>query len=172
MWNTATPGSGRTLPTCGPDSRLERAAWRRLAEAGASVDDPALGVVLAGAGSAHQPANESVENTAGRWWSQSVWPAARAAFAAAVAPTVPQAIDELHAVGARRIAIGAWFLAPGLLPDRVIAQACAHTRAPLVAAPLADAPEVAELVAQRYTTALATREHGGERRSTPALRTC
>ncbi|MER2224067.1 MAG: hypothetical protein ABS976_21020, partial [Rhodococcus sp. (in: high G+C Gram-positive bacteria)] len=41
----------------GPDRRLERAAWRRLAEAGVPERDPELGVVLAGAGSAHAPAH-------------------------------------------------------------------------------------------------------------------
>ena len=143
----------RTASVLGPDPRLERAAWRRLSEAGASADDPELGVILAGAGSSHAPANRLVHDVAARWHARAHWTGARAAFAAAAEPDVPGAIASLRAEGARRFAIGSWFLAPGLLPDRIIRLAREHTDSPLIAAPMADDRGVAELVLQRYDDA-------------------
>ncbi|MHA6802847.1 sirohydrochlorin chelatase [Salinifilum ghardaiensis] len=148
----------RIAEVLGPDPRLERAAWRRLAAAGAEAGDPELGVVLAGAGSSHPPANRIVEEVTERWCTTSAWPDAAAAFAAAAEPTVPQAIARLRAAGARRIAVGAWFLAPGLLPDRILEQARAEDPEALLAAPMADDAEVAALVLARYRAALAAPE--------------
>lgn len=145
----------------GPDPRLDRAAWRRLAEAGATAEDPELGVLLAGAGSSHQPANQLVTDTAQRWHVRSSWSGAVAAFAAAAEPTVPRAIETLRSAGARRIAVGSWFLAPGLLPDRIVEQAREHADVSVLAAPMADDREVAELVLDRYTAALAAADRPG-----------
>ncbi|QGK69268.1 sirohydrochlorin chelatase [Allosaccharopolyspora coralli] len=139
----------------GPDGRLEDAAWGRLAETGVDLDDPALGVLLAGAGSSHQPANRLVADVAGRWGGRAPWAGASAAFAAAAAPDVPAAVAALRARGARRFALASWFLAPGLLPDRVVTALHEHTTEPAVAAPMGAAPEVADLVADRYRAAVA-----------------
>lgn len=135
----------------GPDPRLESAALRRLAQAGAEFGDPELGVVLAGAGSSHAPANEAVAAVARRWARHSGWAGVEVAFAAADPRDVPGAVARLRARGAKRIAVGSWFLAPGLLPDRVAAQAGDA----VVAAPLGDDVEVAQLIIDRYTEALA-----------------
>ncbi|WP_460962268.1 sirohydrochlorin chelatase [Parasphingorhabdus pacifica] len=137
----------------GPDPALERAALRRLAEAGADPNDPDLGVVLAGAGSSHAPANRLVADVAHRWTSRHTWAGAVAAFAAAADPDVPGAVAELRAAGARRFAIGSWFLAPGLLPDRIMRHARECANDPVLAAPMADDPDLAELVVRRYTEA-------------------
>ncbi|TCO50824.1 sirohydrochlorin chelatase [Actinocrispum wychmicini] len=138
----------------GPDPRLESAALRRLTAAGVRFDDPALGVVLAGAGSSDNRANASVAAMAQRWSAQTGWAGAIAAFAATVQPDVPAAIAKLRARGAERIAVASWFLAPGLLPDRVYT--AAHDAAPdvLLADPLGADPGVAELVLQRYDDTL------------------
>lgn len=144
----------RIAEVLGPDPRLERAAWRRLAEAGADAADPELGVLLAGAGSSHPPANRLVAEVAERWRTSSAWPDAVAAFAAAAEPTVAQAVARLRAAGARRIAVGSWFLAPGLLPDRILEQARTEIPQALLAAPMADDGEVAALVLERYRAAL------------------
>lgn len=138
----------------GPDPRLDAAAWRRLAEVGASPEDPELGVVLAGAGSSHAPANELVSDVAARWQERTAWAGAVAAFAAAADPAVPAAVAALRRRGARRIAVASWFLAPGLLPDRVIGHARDHVDDPLIADPMADDPGVADLVLDRYAQAL------------------
>ncbi|MGP4016398.1 sirohydrochlorin chelatase [Saccharopolyspora sp. 5N708] len=139
----------------GPDPRLDEAAWRRMAEAGVSADDPDLGVILAGAGSSHAPANRLVSAVAARWQAKASWAGASAAFAAAAEPGVPAAIEALRARGARRFAVGSWFLAPGLLPDRISSLAREYAADPLIAAPMADDVGVADLVLQRYTDTLA-----------------
>ncbi|WP_394613037.1 sirohydrochlorin chelatase [Lentzea sp. JNUCC 0626] len=135
----------------GPDPRLESAALRRLSEAGVSFGDPSLGVVLAGAGSSHAPANEAVALVARRWARESGWAGVEPAFASIASPTVPEAVARLKARGAARIAVASWFLAPGLLPDKVASLAPDA----VVARPLGDDVEVAQLVLDRYDSALA-----------------
>lgn len=138
----------RVADVLGPDPRLESVAFRRLVAAGADPDDAKLGVVLAGAGSSQASANAAVARVAASWG----WPA-MAAFAAAADPDVPTAISALRAEGARRIAIGSWFLAPGLLPDRVARLALAAEPDALVAAPLGADAQVADIVLRRYAAA-------------------
>ena len=139
----------RLADVLGPDPRLAAVALRRLVDAGASPGDSRLGVVLTGAGSSHQPANAAVHDVAARWARRTSWAGAVAAFAAATGPTVPAAIASLRARGARRIAVGSWFLAPGLLPDRV-RHAAGHVSRAMIAEPLGADPAVAEVVLDRY----------------------
>ncbi|WP_156757726.1 sirohydrochlorin chelatase [Actinokineospora pegani] len=130
----------------GPDARLEAAALRRLGEAGVAPGDPSVGVVLAGTGSSHAPANARVAEVARRWSAAHGWAGVRPAFASAE-PGVPAAVAALRARGAERIAVASWFLAPGLLPDRVRDLAGPDA---VVAEPLGAAEEVADLVVDRY----------------------
>ncbi|MGH3629614.1 MAG: sirohydrochlorin chelatase, partial [Sciscionella sp.] len=51
----------------GPDPRLETVALHRLAQAGVDPADEDFGVLLAGAGSSHAPANAAVASVARRW---------------------------------------------------------------------------------------------------------
>jgi sirohydrochlorin ferrochelatase len=138
----------------GPDPRLESAALRRLTSAGVRFDDPSLGVVLGGAGSSDARANASVTAIAKRWGAESGWAGAVAAFAAAVQPDVPAAIARLRAKGATRFAVASWFLAPGLLPDRIYAAAREADPDVIIADPLGADPGVAELVLHRYDEAI------------------
>ncbi|MDQ3990406.1 MAG: sirohydrochlorin chelatase, partial [Actinomycetota bacterium] len=69
--------------------------------------------------------------------------------ACAARPTVPDAIATLQAAGARRIAVASWFLAPGLLPDKVTRLAT-KAGAAMLADPLGADAAVAQLVADRY----------------------
>jgi sirohydrochlorin ferrochelatase len=134
----------------GPDDRLSSVALHRLSAAGADLSDPGLGVVLAGAGSSHAPANAAVADVAASWARRFGVAGVRAAFASSAEPDVPTAMAALRAGGARRIAVASWFLAPGRLPDRVAALA---GPAAVVAEPLGAAPELAELVFDRYLSA-------------------
>lgn len=154
------PGfSVRVADVLGPDRRLERAAWRRLSEAGVPEEDPELGLVLAGAGSSHAPANRLVADVARRWQSDGRWAGAVAAFAAAADPDVPAAVEWLRERGARRFAVGSWFLAPGLLPDRIIGQAREHAGSEvLLAESMTDEDHLVDLVLARYDEALAAAE--------------
>ena len=134
----------------GPDDRLSSVALRRLSAAGADLSDPGLGVVLAGAGSSHAPANAAVADVAASWARRFGVAGVLAAFASSADPDVPTAMAALRAGGARRIAVASWFLEPGRLPDRVAALA---GPAAVVAEPLGAAPELAELVFDRYLSA-------------------
>ncbi|MCA1185849.1 sirohydrochlorin chelatase [Saccharopolyspora sp. 6T] len=155
------PGlSLRTADVLGPDPLLESAALDRLREVGVDGGDPELGVVLAGVGSAHAPANRLVAQVAERWQARHSWAGAVAAFATAAEPDVPAAIARLRERGARRIAVGFWFLAPGLLTDRVVDAARAHAPDALIGAPMAAAGSVAELVLTRYREVLDRTELG------------
>ncbi|GAA0265119.1 sirohydrochlorin chelatase [Saccharothrix mutabilis subsp. mutabilis] len=135
----------------GPSPLLESAALRRLASTGVRSHDRELGVVLAGAGSSHEPANAAVRSIAARWAAGAGWVGVEAAFAAMASPDVPAAVERLRERGAQRIAVASWFLAPGFLPDRVARLAGTD----LVAPPLGADPEVAELIVHRYEAALA-----------------
>ncbi len=134
----------------GPDPRLPDLALRRLRAAGARTDDRSLGVILAGAGSSHPPANAAVSTVATEWARSSGWAGVEAAFASAARPDVPAAAAALRARGARRIAVASWFLAPGRLPDRIAAQAREADPAAVVAEPLGPDPALADLVLDRY----------------------
>lgn len=136
----------------GPDHRLRSAAWRRLLATGVDPADSELGVILAGAGSSHAPANRLVADVATYWQQTTRW-STTAAFAAAAEPDVPAAVASLRDRGARRIAVASWFLAPGLLPDRIIEHALEQVGSPFIAAPMGDDPSVAELVVSRYEEA-------------------
>lgn len=131
---------------------LEPVAFDRLA-AVADVTDPGLGVVLAAVGSSRAAANEAVAALARRWQSRHGFRAV-AAFASAAKPDVPAAVAKLRARGASRIAVASWFLAPGLLPDRIAALAREAEPSVALADCLAGDPRVASLVLERYATAL------------------
>lgn len=138
----------RVAEVLGPDHRLADAVTRRLVAAGIDIADPTVGIVLAGAGSSHKPANDAVSAVARGLTRHTNWAGAVAAFAAAADPDVPAAIAALRARGARTIGIGSWFLAPGRLPDRVIAQATACDPEVRIAQPLGT--DIAEIVIDRY----------------------
>lgn len=133
----------------GPDPRLEVAALRRLAAAGVAPEDPGIGVVLAAAGSQRDASNAAVATVARSWAARTRWRVVPA-FACAAHPTVPDAVTALHATGARNVALAPWFLAPGLLPDKVARLARATDPQTLLAAPLGADDAIASLIAHRY----------------------
>jgi sirohydrochlorin ferrochelatase len=134
----------------GIDPLLEQVALDRLAEAGADLSEPGLGIVLAAVGSSNAPANAAVAALAASW---QAWHGVAVVPAFATAePGVPGAIVELHARGVRRLAVASWFLAPGLLSDRVTTLAVDADPEVLVAAPLGTDPRVGQLVLGRYET--------------------
>lgn len=139
----------------GTDPALCELALRRVRETGEDLDDPRLGVVLAAVGSSHTHANAAVERIAEDWQARHGFLAAPA-FASVAQPDVPAALAALRARGGQRFVVASWFLAPGLLPDRV--RDAAHAAAPgtSVAAPLGAEPVLAEVVLRRYADALAT----------------
>lgn len=141
----------RISDVLGIDS-LEEAAWDRLAETRADLTDPGLGIVLAAVGSSSASANDAVARMARRWQARHPVAGVTPAFAS-TSPDVPAAVARLRARGARRFAVASWFLAPGLLPDRIAAQAVATVPGIPIAPPLGDHQRVVTQILHRYTQA-------------------
>ena len=138
---------GRPL---GPHPLLLRALERRLAGAGtpASAD---TAVVLAAAGSSRPAANAAVARAARLWRG---WRCVVPAYASAASPTPAQAVAELRRRGAPRVVVATYLLAPGLFADQVRERSLA-AGADAVSAALGAAPEVADIVIERYVQAAA-----------------
>ncbi|MGQ4268068.1 sirohydrochlorin chelatase [Nocardiopsis changdeensis] len=172
----------RYAGTLGPHPGLVAAAERRLAEAGATAA-PDTALVVASAGSSDPGANATVESVAAELAARGPWREAVAAFASAARPTPAEAVAAAYARGARRVAVATYLLAPGFFADRVREQAEAVTVAEaeavaevvgpvgsievagaegaagstVVSEALGAAPELAEIVWERYDAALAER---------------
>jgi len=130
---------------------LDLLVWalqRRLDEV---TDGPIDGVVLAAAGTRHVPALGTVDLVADALGAALGVPCL-AGYASGAGRRTGDAVAVLRDAGAERIALSAYFLAPGLLYDRVVAEARA-AGARVAAAAMGDAPEVAELVLRRAEAA-------------------
>ncbi|GAA3769420.1 sirohydrochlorin chelatase [Micromonospora maritima] len=139
-------------PTGGTvDGRLLAGLRRRLAEA--AGDDPGGldAVVLAAAGTRDPAARASVGRVAAALGA-GLGVTCRVSYASAAPPEVGGAVARLRAVGARRVAVAAYFLAPGRFHDGVRA-AARSAGAVAVADPLTDLPEIADLVRRRVDAA-------------------
>ena len=132
----------------GPDPLLVAALERRLAEAGVEPGDSDTAVVLAAAGSTEASSLEAVRALAAGWRGAGWW-AVEPAFASAAEPTVESEVAALRGRGAPRVAVATYLLFPGLFADKLAAAG-----ADVVSAPLADAPEVVQLVLARYDAAV------------------
>jgi len=140
----------------GPDPRLLRALERRLPEV--ALENPAeVGVVLAAAGSSDPAANATIARLAAQWQAGTGWFAVRPAYASGgqgspAGPTPAQAVTELRKAGARRVVVASYLLAPGLFADR-IREASLAAGAAAVSPALGAAPEVADVILDRYQAA-------------------
>ncbi|MGC4867778.1 sirohydrochlorin chelatase [Micromonospora sp. DT53] len=127
-----------------PDPGLLAGLCRRLGETRPGRFDA---LVLAAAGTRDARARRSVGRVADALGVEFGVPC-RVAYASAAPPAAGVAVSRLRASGARRVAVSAYFLAPGLFHDAV-AEAARAAGAVAVAAPLTDAPELVELVLRR-----------------------
>ena len=141
------------------------------------VDTPA--VLVVGRGSTDPDANANVVKTARLLWEGRDYPLAETAFVSLARPDVAEGLERCRLLGAgllgaglpgagllgaglpgaRRIVVARYFLFPGVLPDRVAAQAAAYAAAHpgldiRCADVLGDCDEIAALVYERYTEAL------------------
>jgi sirohydrochlorin ferrochelatase len=141
----------------GPHPGLLRALERRLAEAGQDLARGArhTAVVLAAAGSSDPAANAVITRMAADWQASRGWQAVRPAFASAARPDPAEAVAVLVRSGARRVVLASYLLAPGLFADRV-REAALGAGAAAVSAPLGAAPEVADVLLDRYRQAAAS----------------
>ncbi|NRQ30507.1 sirohydrochlorin chelatase [Nonomuraea sp. NN258] len=136
--------------TLGPHPLLVSALETRLAEAGVPIGDPETAVVLVSAGSSDARANAVIGELARGWARERGWWAVRAAYASAAEPTPAQAVAALRRAGAPRVAVAPYLLAPGFFADKV-ARECG---ADVVADVLGPAPELAEVLLERYAEAV------------------
>ncbi len=162
----------------GPHPGLLHALDRRLAEARAPAvpdvptasyntgDTPTpayspapadTAIVLAAAGSSRPAANAAVARTAAAWQSARGWRAVVPAYASAASPTPGEAVAALLRAGAPRVAVATYLLAPGVFADQV-REASLAAGAEAVSAALGAAPEVADVVVERYLQAVSAAE--------------
>jgi|HubBroStandDraft_5_1064220.scaffolds.fasta_scaffold252663_2 sirohydrochlorin ferrochelatase len=137
----------------GPHPLLRRALTRRLHEADVR-DHARTSVVLAAAGSSDPEANAAIGQLATRWQAEAGWRSVTPAYASAAGPTVTEAVDALRRGGARQVAVATYLLAPGFFADRIRHEAIT-AGAVAVSAALGAAPEVAEVIADRFLAATA-----------------
>jgi sirohydrochlorin ferrochelatase len=145
----------RQADVLGEDDRLVSVLHTRLAELGVSTLDSDVGVLVAAIGSTHSAANARTGQVARKLMAGTQWVGATTAFATGSGPSVAEAAAALRRRGARRMVVAPWFLAPGLLPDRIAKHAAAEGI--LMAAPLGAHPLVAKTVLDRFDEAVAER---------------
>ncbi len=100
----------------GEDRRIIAALRSRLGVHGAD------GLILAAAGTRKTEALAAIEMTAARLGAAEGVPCV-AAYASGAGRSFAEAVELLRSAGARRIAMASYFLAPGVLHDRVLASA-------------------------------------------------
>jgi sirohydrochlorin ferrochelatase len=136
----------------GPEAALLSVIDRRLRDALRSRRVSELdGLVFAAAGSADVRSNAIVARRARQWATHHRLPHV-SAFATAAGPTTAEAIRTLRAQGRRHIAVGSWFLSPGLLFTRQ-AELAYEAGAVAVSEPMGAEPEIAEVALVRYVVA-------------------
>ena len=133
----------------GPEAQLLSVVDRRLRDAlrvrrVAELD----GLVFAAAGSSDIRSNAIVARRARQWATHHRLPCVTA-YATGSGPTAAEAVRTLRSQGRRHIAVGSWFLAPGLLWTRQ-AELALEAGAVAVSAPMGGEPEIAEVVLMRY----------------------
>jgi sirohydrochlorin ferrochelatase len=129
-------------PPIGPHPALTATLAERLAGAGAPADS-STGVVVAAVGSRDPRAAADLARVAA---SLDGWCAV--AVATAAAGDGPATVARLRSAGCARVAVAAYVLAPGLLPDRFV-----EWGADVVTAPLGAVPAVRDVVLARYAGA-------------------
>ena len=108
-------------------------------------------LVLASAGSSDNQANAALTRLARLWGQRHKLPVV-AAFTSAASPTPAEAVLQWRLEGRRHVAVGSFFLAPGVLPDRA-EQTARRAGAVAVSRPLGVSAEVARLILLRYSVA-------------------
>lgn len=116
-------------------------------------------VLLVGRGATDPDANAEVAKVARLLWEGRGYAGAEFCFVSLAEPSVPVALDKIRRIGTDRVVVVPYFLFPGVLPDRVTAQArqfaAGHPRIDVrVAGLIGDCDELAGLVLERYTEAI------------------
>lgn len=110
----------------GEDPALLSVVRQRLSEIGVSPEDDGLGVLVVAVGSSNDTANARTSSVARALSARTRWAGVEVAFATGPQPGVAEAADRLRAGGADRLVIAPWFLAHGIITDRVATHAAAQ----------------------------------------------
>ncbi|ONM48564.1 sirohydrochlorin chelatase [Nocardia donostiensis] len=132
----------------GADPRLVSALRDRVRAACGSHALGSLGVAVAAVGSSSPEANARTARVARLLAAETGW-RTEICFAT-TEPSVGHALSRLRDSGAARMLVAPWFLAPGLLTDRLAAQASAVVHAEVLGAH----PALADIVWDRYDAAV------------------
>ncbi|WP_327141456.1 sirohydrochlorin chelatase [Nocardia sp. NBC_01327] len=140
----------------GADTRVIAAlrdrVWEALAVSSLGQGFPArsrLGIAMAAVGSSSEAANARTAQIARQLAAITGVPT-EICFAT-TEPSLPEAVSALRARGADHILVAPWFLAPGLLTDRLEAAAPNLVHAPTIGAH----PLLTDVILDRYTAASA-----------------
>nr|WP_090343228.1 sirohydrochlorin chelatase [Mycolicibacterium malmesburyense]CRL74153.1 cobalamin (vitamin B12) biosynthesis CbiX protein [Mycolicibacterium malmesburyense] len=148
---TVIEESGATVDRAevlGEDPALLTVLRQRLAELGVSPDDDGLGVLVVSVGSSRPDANARTATVAKLLRAGTRWAGSEVAFATGPYADLPGTAERLRADGAERLVIAPWFLAHGVITDRVAEYAAAEGIA--MAEPLGSHNLVAATVMDRY----------------------
>jgi sirohydrochlorin cobaltochelatase len=131
----------------------------RLADAVPFEDRAATAVLLVGRGASDPDANADLAKLGRLLWEGRPWPLVEVCYAGITAPLVPEGLDRLWRLGARRIVAMPYLLFGGRLEARVHKQcaefAAAHPEVEVrVADHLGPDDRVARLVLARYREAI------------------
>jgi sirohydrochlorin cobaltochelatase len=143
---------GRPL---GPHPTLLRLLEERLDAVLDPADRADTAVLLVGRGSTDPDANAEVCKAARLLWEGRGLSMVETAFVSLARPGVPEGLERCRRLGARRVVVLPYFLFPGVLPDRVAAEARAFEGAEVRCAEvIGDCDGLADLVLERYEEAL------------------
>ncbi|SHL78754.1 sirohydrochlorin chelatase [Actinacidiphila paucisporea] len=147
---------GRPL---GPHPGLLAVLERRVDEALAGADRAAATVLLVGRGSTDPDANAEVFKAARLLWEGRGYAGVETAFVSLAEPSVTAGLERCRRLGARTVVVLPYFLFSGVLPDRVREQAAGWAVGQdgvevRCAEVIGAAPELAELVMERYREAV------------------
>ena len=90
-------------------------------------------MLVVGRGSTDPDANADVCKDARLLWEGRGYEFTETAFVSLARPSVAEGLARCRRLGARSIVVARYFLFPGVLPDRVAAQAAGATPAPIPA---------------------------------------
>ncbi|MDN3357456.1 sirohydrochlorin chelatase [Actinomadura sp. DC4] len=143
---------GRPL---GPHPTLLALLEERLDAVLDRADRADTAVLLVGRGSTDPDANAEVCKAARLLWEGRGLAMVETAFVSLARPGVPEGLERCRLLGAERIVVLPYFLFPGVLPDRVVAEARSYEGAEVRCAEvIGDCDGLADLVVERYEEAL------------------
>lgn len=143
----ASGADARQASVLGEDDRLIHVLSQRLTHSGVSRLDSGVGVLVTAVGSSSREANARSAAVAPALVAGTHWQATTA-FATGPQANLADAAAALRDRGATRLVIAPWFLAHGVITDRVAEFAAAH-RIPM-AQPLGSHRLVADTVLDRF----------------------